>query len=67
MNNDVQIIPLPPPNIICTEIYEGRNATGTISLFKVVIRNKQMEYIEQIKQNRTESYKIEPNRTMKFN
>ena len=27
--------------------YEGRNATGMISLFLVVIKNKQMEYIEQ--------------------
>ena len=29
---------------VFTEIYEGRNATGMISLFLVVIKNKQMEY-----------------------
>ena len=39
-------------HIVFTEIYEGRNATGMISLCWVVIKNKQMEYIEQ---NRTKS------------
>ena len=43
-------------HIVFTEIYDGRNATGMISLFSVVIKNKQMEYIEQ---NRTESNQIE--------
>ena len=39
-----------------TEVYEGRNAAGVISLLVVVIKNKQMEYIEQ---NGTVSNKIE--------
>ena len=38
--------------IVFTEIYEGRNATGMVSLFQVVNKNKQMEDIEQ---NRTKS------------
>ena len=41
---------------VFTEIYERRNATGVISLLAVVIKNKQIEYIER---NRTESNKIE--------
>ena len=45
---------------VFTVIYEGRNAAGIISLFSVVIKNKQMEYIEQ---NQTKSNRIEPNRT----
>ena len=39
-------------NIVFTEIYDGRNTTGVISLLVVVIKNKQIEYIEQ---NRTKS------------
>ena len=41
--------------MVFTEIYESRDATGIISLFWVVIKNKQMDYIEQIEQNRTKS------------
>ena len=39
-------------NIVFTEIYDGRNTIGVISLLVVVIKNKQIEYIEQ---NRTKS------------
>ena len=45
--------------MVFTEIHEGRDATGIISLFWVVIKNKQMDYIEQIEQNRTKSNRIE--------
>ena len=41
---------------VFTKIYERGNATGVISLLAVVIKNKQMKYIER---NRTESNKIE--------
>ena len=41
-----------------TETYEGRNATSMIPLLVAVIKNKQMEYIEQ---NRTKPNTIEQN------
>ena len=50
-------------HVVFTEIYKGRNETGMISLYSVVIKNKQMEYIEQ---NGTKWNKIEPNRRIKF-
>ena len=41
---------------VFTEIYERRNTTCVISLLAVVIKDKQMEYIER---NRIESNNIE--------
>ena len=43
--------PLSGEYIVFTEINKGRNATGVILLLVVVIKNQQMEYIQQNRTN----------------